>query len=309
MLTKYEQEILGDTTEAQRLSDKIVPVDVTAATNWFYKAKSKVDWRLADDFPCMAPPWPDTWMEYSFPREVNELGEMKTVDHPPSTRWGMYFKAVDLHDADQDLEEIVWSINLNSELFLQEYEDSRWFCYQEISYSTRNRHHHYGAVSLLLDEVGQIVTDFRGKPVAEVAATEWLLGYLNEKKARVNIQRASQPFYFATSLLHCNNVDTYNDEVPDAVRKKRRKTGKNPGKTFKCLDVDPMKNQSKRESGEGESDAERALHICRGHFKTYTEDNPLFGQHTGTYWWPMHVRGSKEQGEVEKSYRVNEPDP
>ena len=24
---------------------------------------------------------------------------------------------------------------------------------------------------------------------------------------------------------------------------------------------------------------------CRGHFKTYTEDAPLFGKHVGTWWW------------------------
>lgn len=46
-------------------------------------------------------------------------------------------------------------------------------------------------------------------------------------------------------------------------------------------------------------------HICRGHFKTYTEEKPLFGSITGTYWWANQVRGSKERGEVKKRYQVS----
>jgi hypothetical protein len=46
------------------------------------------------------------------------------------------------------------------------------------------------------------------------------------------------------------------------------------------------------------------LHICRGHFKTFTEEARLFGKYTGTYWWPAHVRGSVDEGVVEKDYRV-----
>lgn len=51
----------------------------------------------------------------------------------------------------------------------------------------------------------------------------------------------------------------------------------------------------------------KKLHICRGHFKTYTEDNPLFGQpgNTGQVWIPMHTRGSAKKGEVRKAYKVN----
>jgi hypothetical protein len=47
-----------------------------------------------------------------------------------------------------------------------------------------------------------------------------------------------------------------------------------------------------------------ALHICRGHFKTFTEDAPLFGKRVGTYWWASQVRGKAEEGVVEKDYRV-----
>jgi hypothetical protein len=47
-----------------------------------------------------------------------------------------------------------------------------------------------------------------------------------------------------------------------------------------------------------------ALHICRGHFKTFSEESPLFGKHTGTYWWESQVRSKAELGIVEKDYRI-----
>jgi hypothetical protein len=40
------------------------------------------------------------------------------------------------------------------------------------------------------------------------------------------------------------------------------------------------------------------------HFKTYTEETPLFGKRVGTYWWDAQVRGKAEESVVEKDYRV-----
>jgi hypothetical protein len=43
------------------------------------------------------------------------------------------------------------------------------------------------------------------------------------------------------------------------------------------------------------------------HFAHYTEEAPLFGKYTGTFYIPMHVRGRAEQGAVVKDYRVLAP--
>lgn len=45
-------------------------------------------------------------------------------------------------------------------------------------------------------------------------------------------------------------------------------------------------------------------HLCRGHFKIYTTESPLFGKYTGTYWWSPHVRGDRSAGVTLKDYRV-----
>lgn len=54
----------------------------------------------------------------------------------------------------------------------------------------------------------------------------------------------------------------------------------------------------------GESDIHMGLHICRGHFKTFSEEKPLLGKHVGTYWWADNLRGDAKYGVVEKSYKV-----
>jgi hypothetical protein len=51
----------------------------------------------------------------------------------------------------------------------------------------------------------------------------------------------------------------------------------------------------------------RALTICRSHFKTFTPGAPLFGKHTGQYWWAPHVRGNPDVGIVVNDYRVHAP--
>jgi hypothetical protein len=48
----------------------------------------------------------------------------------------------------------------------------------------------------------------------------------------------------------------------------------------------------------------RGLHMVRGHYSTYSEDAPLFGRVTGTFWVPAHVRGTATEGVVSSEYRV-----
>ncbi|MGL4612296.1 MAG: hypothetical protein ACRCYY_21905 [Trueperaceae bacterium] len=108
----------------------------------------------------------------------------------------------------------------------------------------------------------------------------------------------------AFTFANCKNVTTQDHPVPPKVAKKRIASGKHPGVTYKTLVIDPMKEVLKTEGGIETNGLKKALHICRGHFKTYTADKPLFGKVTGTFWHPMHVRGSKEHGEVKKDYKI-----
>lgn len=103
-------------------------------------------------------------------------------------------------------------------------------------------------------------------------------------------------------ILNCKNISTIDNPPPERLNKKRVKNGKQPLFTYKTLVIKPT--SKKQVSQEAQGLWENRVHLCRGHFKTYTEKNPLFGSHTGRYWWQSSVRGNKAKGVVMKDYEV-----
>jgi hypothetical protein len=112
------------------------------------------------------------------------------------------------------------------------------------------------------------------------------------------------PAALAVSLMHCKNIDIRPVDPPIRVsRSYQRKQGR-PLTRYYELDIRPMRRVLDTDGEARTKGLGHALHICRGHFKTYGEDAPLFGKHTGTYWWEAQARGKAEQGVVEKDYRI-----
>jgi hypothetical protein len=73
------------------------------------------------------------------------------------------------------------------------------------------------------------------------------------------------------------------------------------------LTIDPLRRLlEKQRQGVGGS-LRKALHLCRGHFKTFSPDAPLLGRATGTYFWAPQIRGSRSEGVTLKDYRVQAP--
>lgn len=102
-------------------------------------------------------------------------------------------------------------------------------------------------------------------------------------------------------LINCKNIQTEKIKAPEALNKKRRKTGKQEIFDYHVLNVVvPSKRQEYHKSTE--SLFHNRLHLCRGHFKEYTKEHPLFGRLTGLYWWQPHVRGQNKDGIVMKDY-------
>lgn len=109
-------------------------------------------------------------------------------------------------------------------------------------------------------------------------------------------------------LLNCKNITSTDTPPPDKLQKKRIKRGKVPMFTYKTLKIlVPGKKQNHLKNGKGQKDDiyYNRIHLCRGHFKTYTKEKPLFGRMTGTYWWQPSVRGNKKNGVIHKDYAVS----
>jgi hypothetical protein len=112
------------------------------------------------------------------------------------------------------------------------------------------------------------------------------------------------PMLFAISLMHCKNVHVQPVDPPERLSRKHERKHGHPLTRYHVLEIAPMRRILDTEGEAQTKGLGHALHICRGHFKTFTEDAPLFGRHVGTYWWPAQVRGSAEDSVVEKDYRI-----
>jgi hypothetical protein len=109
----------------------------------------------------------------------------------------------------------------------------------------------------------------------------------------------------ALILLNCKNIKEEDNKASGKINKKRRKKGKQELFTYKTLVLDlPAKKSGEDKKSLNSSDESKRIHLCRGHFKIYTNKNPLFGKHTGVYWWQPHLRGDKTVGLVEKDYEI-----
>ena len=115
------------------------------------------------------------------------------------------------------------------------------------------------------------------------------------------------PALFTISLLHCKNVQLREITPPEKRSRKHRKKHHRDLVRYHVLDIEPMRRLLDRYRTGPRSGLRQALHICRGHFKTFGQDAPLLGRHTGTFWWAPQVRGSKDVGVVLKDYRVSMP--
>ena len=129
------------------------------------------------------------------------------------------------------------------------------------------------------------------------------------KKAMVFLLKGIwAPFLLANSFINCKRTEIVEDKIQiTKYNQKRSKKGKLPYFRFNKILIDPMREILRTEGGSEKTGLKRALHICRGHFVTYTQEAPLFGRMTGTFWKPMHLRGNKKEGVVVKEYQIKAP--
>ncbi|MCR4293666.1 MAG: hypothetical protein NUV76_12405 [Candidatus Kuenenia sp.] len=115
--------------------------------------------------------------------------------------------------------------------------------------------------------------------------------------------------FFANALLNCKNVSTDSHIFPNrrSIQHYKR-IGKPYFEKYYTLKLEVPGSKKRSEIDQNvESDGSaRAFHICRGHFKIYTEANPLFGKYTGTFWWNSQVRGDIKTGIIDKNYELKQ---
>jgi hypothetical protein len=71
--------------------------------------------------------------------------------------------------------------------------------------------------------------------------------------------------------------------------------------TYKVLELEARES---RGGGEAKGLWTNRVHLCRGHFATYSPEAPLFGKYVGRFWIPPHARGDRSRGMIEKDYKI-----
>lgn len=105
------------------------------------------------------------------------------------------------------------------------------------------------------------------------------------------------------AIINCKNVELEEEEPDAKLQKSRKRKGKLPLLSRHRVMIIPSAAQRKKGHAPQELWKNRA-HTVRGHFKTFTEDAPLLGKITGTFWWSPFARGSVTEGVIEKEYEL-----
>lgn len=136
------------------------------------------------------------------------------------------------------------------------------------------------------------------------------LKYPNEdlkKKGMHLIVSAFCASLVAIQFMHCKNIQAKehdpNELLTRQVKRNMERKSVEPLKKYYTLNIEPLKKVFKSDGNIEQNGLKKALHICRGHFKTY-EEKGLFGKYKGTFWIPQHIKGNSENGEVIKKYNV-----
>ncbi len=146
-----------------------------------------------------------------------------------------------------------------------------------------------------------------GEPV--FWATDLVQGRPAEGEAVDVAMDMLSPLSLALTFMHCKGVTLVENVPPPPLQKKHLKKHRaaRPLVTYKTIQIQPATHVLKEEGRIDQHGMAKALHICRGHFKYFTEERPLFGKMTGTFWFPSHIRGSANAGVALRDYTVNSP--
>lgn len=284
----------------------------------FYALHEKQNWDLFKDIPNFAPPFNSFFVEWISPKAWRNDGVITpSIDPNMASQFGFFVESVDLEkegfktvddcftwmsatmkfsidedqgDSGDDIRKLIsdslprakWLINCSSWIS----SNLKPICGEAIYFGIE----HF----LFVDKTGRLIDQMvSGPDIVDRTSDNRFVRLINNNLKILGL---------GISFTHCKNIETV-EHTHDRGEKWHRRS-KIPKLKFHTLDIQPMKKVLRTEGQSESTGIKKALHICRGHFATYSPDHPLFGKYTGTFWRPDHTRGQIEQGQVTKDYRI-----
>lgn len=308
MKTLYE-DLLTEKDLSPELREILTKAMVIKSNNVLEYLKSQPDQRyqdVLDDYPTIAPPNEFTWVEYTLLYDLGvDVGYLVVRQNIEDFRsklpakyqftnakWGIaiyYFYRDRLKKVSEEHKQLFETIKTDHIIPLIDGEGS-------------------AKMYSLLNSDGTIVLQ-EGKPVLFSTYSKAWEELIVEDKRDIQEVSASDFEYlsvalFTFSLMHCKNVIVEEEGLLRGEKKKRNRHNK-PRIRYHVLKIKPMVQH--RGTGEFTGGTTPSMHIRRGHFKTFTDEAPLFGKWKGLYWWESAVISRKSKTVVLKDYDVFPP--
>lgn len=255
-----------------------LPVIVIDNVSEYYYTSEQEYWDLRNDFPNLAPPYPVMWFESKLQKRIHskEKGDTDVAAMCPNGRTGVAITALD--PVKQK-----WEGELPP--------GTKWILWCELYIDFGKRgvtcEGPHGSIFLCVDADGAILGQPWMQSFIEDASDPYMVDVMQ------SIISWLYPAFLAISFLHCKNVTVADNVVPAPLAKKYRDRHGIAPTGYKTLVIEPLKQILRHEGKSHEVGIQKAMHICRGHFKDYREGRGLFGKYKMLVWHPSIVRGTK----------------
>lgn len=273
-----------------------IPIEVSNVAEFIYGhdaealAKNPKELDLKRDFTNAAPPYSAAWYEWEEP-----LSNLRK--NTPQV--GMLLASLPEIDFDSWMQDFPGGAKWLRESFQELKERVHWVLWGELFFDMADMRRVVGPMLhcfVVLDASGSILdlASFSPTPKSRTADTVW--------EFFEGLTQCIAVPLMANCFMHCRNVRQVTQKPPEKLSRAfaRRHAGKELI-SYRTIEIDPMRKVLVHEGGMKHNGLRRALHICRGHFKTYSPEKPLLGRTSGTFFWPSHVRGAAEEGLVIQS--------
>lgn len=316
---------------------------VDEPARWFYEESDQENWDQREEFRNIAPPFEQIWMEFKAPKFIrSEVYGLVPWHHDAWRRAGVFLKAYENHPDTSRFVNARWLVE--AEIFIEDDVTIRGLMEKSMYHGALDIiKRQFGKVDQRLAH--QEATDAAQREMAKVpkimnflkatfaVEADGKLALTTDGNAFMTEQSDTSVDWFNLSpegqrlladglipvinvallslyMMHAAGTELKSKQVPQKLKKAREKKRKTalPEIRFKVLDLGLGMRQSLKEAKAEGKGLSRALHLRRGHFKTFTK--PMFGRpggKTGDVWIRPHRVGDKEEGEIIKKYRLKKP--
>ncbi len=263
------------------------------------------DWDFRRDFPNIAPPFDNLWMEWSHSRRWSFHDIPPDDPGPDRIRAGFSILGIDLRDPEME--------TLLPDTVRKPPPEARWMCIGNFILHVDDGFSMPPSITWFVSEDGHYVPESLNDGGIGVRLSFNPLFKFSFEPTEADWNEATGLYWFlpvpfmALTFMHCKKVELVKGPAWEArLQQARQRRDREPLVRWHTLVIDPVKKIVGSANGGNSMLSPKALHICRGHFKDFRQQG-LFGKNHGIYWWPMHVRGSQANGEVHKDYLVRSP--